>query len=164
MSESSSLIATLIASIFFVTGLLGCILPVIPGPLLVWLGVLIHKLWVPEQSVSWTFVAIAAGLALLTQILDWLCAWWGARKFGGTWRGGIGAAVGAIIGIFLPPPLLWIIVGPIIGATVGEIWGGFSWQKAGKAGLGTVFGGLVAYVVRFGITCGLILAFFLAIG
>ena len=163
MFESSSLIPTLVASVLFFIGLLGCLIPVIPGPLLVWLGVLVHKLWIPEQSVSWTFVAIAAGLTLLAQIVDWLCTWWGTQKFGGTWRGGLGAGLGAIIGIFLPPPLLWILLGPIIGAILGELLGGFSWRQAGKAGLGTIVGGLVAYIFKLGITCGLILFFFLSI-
>lgn len=163
MTENAFLISTAVASIFFFIGLLTCIVPILPGPLLVWLGILVHKLWVPEQSVSWAFFGIATGLALFTQVVDWLCTWWGAKKFGGTWRGGLGAGVGAIIGLFLPPPLLWIIIGPIIGAVVGEILGGASWQQAGKSGFGTVFGGLVAYILKLGITCGLILAFFLTI-
>ena len=144
-------------------GLVGCLVPIIPGCALVAFGVLIYKLWIPQGTVSWNFVFVCLGLTLLAQGLDLLCSYWGARKFGATWRGGVGALLGAIIGLFIPPPLLWLVLGPVIGAIGLELLGGRNLKDSGKAGFGTLVGGIVAFVMKFAIACSMAAWFWLGL-
>lgn len=136
----------------FLIGLVTSLLPVVPGNFIVWTGVIAHKLWLGDASVSWQIVIITGVLTLLGQASDLLLGIWGARKFGASWKGAVGALLGACIGFFLPRPLLCLIIGPIIGAVVGEICAGRTWQDGSFAGLGTIIGGAVAFAVKFGLS------------
>lgn len=136
----------------FLVGLITSFLPVVPGNLLVWLGVIIHKLWMGEASVSWTIVLLISGITIVGQLGDFYLGIWGARKFGASWKGVIGALLGAIIGLFLPPPLFWLIAGPIIGAIIGELIAGRNFKEGGRAGIGTLIGGAVSFALKFGLS------------
>lgn len=154
--ESLALAVTLL---LFILGMAGNILPVLPGPPLIALGILIHRLWMGPESVSWTLVLVAIALAALAQLLDFALAWWGARRFGATWYGSLGALIGGVLGlIFFSLPGL--ILGPIIGAVGAELLQNRSMAVASRAGLGTVVGGLLAFVLKFALSIGLIVAFF----
>ncbi|WOO41814.1 DUF456 domain-containing protein [Rubellicoccus peritrichatus] len=143
--------AMIVASIFIITGVVGTLLPIIPGVVIVWFGILIYKLWDPA-GISWTLVFVCGGLAILAQILDFVCSYYGARRFGATWRGGVGALLGAIFGPFLLGPVITpiggLIVGPIAGAVVGELSAGRTAKESGKAGVGTVVGGIVSALLK----------------
>lgn len=157
-------IPMMITCLFFFIGIISTALPVLPGNVIVWLGILVHILWVPEHSVSWTFFAIATFFMLLAQVLDLAASYYGARIFGSSWRGGVGALAGIFIGIFiLGPiitPILGIILGPIFGAIAGEMLGGAEWKTAQKAGTGTLIGGIVAFLAKIIIAIGTVAAFF----
>jgi len=140
----------------FVVGLLGTILPILPGLPLIWLGIFIHQLFARPESVGWNVVVATGVIAVLAQVADYALSYWGVKRFGGTWRGGVGAVVGLLVGIFLPPPLLWIIIGPMVGAVAGEMLGGSPMQVAGKAGFGTLVGGLLSFVLKIGLGMGMI--------
>lgn len=149
-----------VAILFFTVGFVSAFLPVVPGSAIAWLGIVIHKLWLWDNSVSWTFFFIATGLVLFVQLVDIACTYWGAKRYGATWRGALGAVIGGIIGAIVFN-IAGLILGPIVGAVVGEALGGSTWRKAGKAGLGTIVGGIVAYFIKLGATAGLIGGFFL---
>jgi uncharacterized protein YqgC (DUF456 family) len=144
--------ALCVSSVFFLVGLAGAILPVIPANWIVWSGVLVHKFWLGEASVGWDVVAITGIITLVGQAGDLLLGLWGARRFGASWKGALGALLGAAIGLFLPPPLFWLIVGPILGAIAGELYAGRSWQDGSRAGLGTLIGGAIAFALKFGLS------------
>jgi uncharacterized protein YqgC (DUF456 family) len=151
-----------ICSVIFILGLLGSLLPIAPGTLIVWVGVITHRLWIgPEDSVTWKIVIIAGVLMLIGQVAEFVLSAWGARKFGASWKGAVGALIGAFIGFFIPPPLFWLILGPILGAVVGELAAGRSFQAGGKAGIGTVIGSILAFALNFGISVCVIALFFL---
>ena len=152
-----------ITSLIFLIGLITSVLPVVPGSLIVWSGVLIHKLWMGDASVSWKIVLLTGLLMLVGQIADFVMGVWGARKFGATWKGALGAFIGAIVGLFVPPPLFWLIVGPIIGAIIGELLAGRTFKEGGKAGVGTVVGGIVAFALKFGLSVCVVSIFFFAL-
>lgn len=141
----------IVASLFILVGVLGTLLPIIPGVVIVWFGILIFKIWDPE-SITWTLVFVTGGLAIFAQILDLLCSYYGARRFGATWRGGVGALLGAIFGPFLLgafiTPIGGLIVGPIAGAVIGELSAGRTAKESGKAGVGTVVGGIVSALLK----------------
>jgi uncharacterized protein YqgC (DUF456 family) len=141
-----------VSALIFMIGLIGSLLPVVPGSLIVWLGILLHKLWLGDASVSWNIVLITAILTIVGQLADVVMGAWGARRFGASWKGALGAFIGAFVGLFLPPPLLWLIVGPIVGAIAGELFAGRSFRDGGKAGFGTVVGGLLAFAIKFGLS------------
>jgi uncharacterized protein len=150
-----------VATLIFMVGLVGSLLPVVPGSFIVWLGVIVHRLWMgADASVTWKIVILTGILTLFGQIVDFLMGIWGARKFGASWKGAVGAFVGAFVGFFVPPPLFWLIVGPIAGAVVGELAAGRTFRDGGKAGVGTVVGGVLAFALKFGISVCVIALFF----
>lgn len=150
-----------VATLIFMVGLVGSLLPVVPGSFIVWLGVIVHRLWMgADASVTWKIVILTGILTLFGQIVDFLMGIWGARKFGASWKGAVGAFVGAFVGFLVPPPLFWLIVGPIAGAVVGELAAGRTFREGGKAGVGTVVGGIIAFALKFGISMCVIALFF----
>ena len=150
-----------VATLIFMVGLVGSLLPVVPGSFIVWLGVIMHRLWMgADASVTWKIVILTGILTLFGQIVDFLMGIWGARKFGASWKGAVGAFVGAFVGFLVPPPLFWLIVGPIAGAVVGELAAGRTFREGGKAGVGTVVGGIIAFALKFGISMCVIALFF----
>jgi uncharacterized protein YqgC (DUF456 family) len=150
-----------ISSLVFLIGLAGSFLPIVPGSLIVWIGVIVHKLWIADGSVTWLVVVITGVLMGIGQLADIYMGIWGARKFGASWKGAVGAFLGALIGFFIPPPIFWLIVGPIVGAIVGELVAGRSFGAGSKAGIGTVVGGILAFALKFGISLSVIFLFFL---
>ena len=78
---------------------------------------------------------------------------------GATWKGAVGALVGGVVGIFIPPPLFWIFVGPVVGAVLGEMLGGRGVRDAGRAGWGTFLGSMVALAAKLAV-CFFIIAGF----
>jgi uncharacterized protein YqgC (DUF456 family) len=112
--------ALTVAVLFFVVGVTASLLSILPGTFIAWLGVVIHKVWLWEDSVSWGFFAFATVLAILAQLVDLAATWWGARRFGATWRGALGAVTGGILGaVFFNLP--GIVLGPIAGAVAAEL-------------------------------------------
>ncbi len=158
---SDSLIAGIIAAIFFFLGIAGSLIPVFPGNLFTWLGILIHKLYLKESSVSWTFFGIVTAIIVLVQTLDTVSSIWGAKKYGGTWLGALGAFFGLIAGFMLPPQILWIFLGPFLGAIAFEFIGNRNMQKSMKSGIGTLIGGFMAFVLKLVASIGITVAFYL---
>ena len=149
-----------VTSLIFMIGLATSLLPVVPGSLIVWSGVIIHKLWMGDASVTWEIVILTGVITLVGQIADFVMGVWGARKFGASWKGALGAFIGAFVGFFLPPPLLWLIVGPVIGAIIGELCAGRTFKAGSKAGFGTVVGGIVAFVLKFSLSVCVVALFY----
>lgn len=152
-----------LTSLIFLIGLVTSLLPIVPGSLIVWCGVLMHKLWMGDASVSWKIVFITGMITLIGQVTEVALGIWGARKFGATWKGAVGALFGALVGCFLPPPLLWLILAPIAGAIIGELLAGRSIKAGGQAGLGTIIGGVVAFAVKFGLSVCVVVWFFVSL-
>lgn len=150
----------IVIAFLFLIGFLGSFLPIIPAVVIIWLAILIDKLWTGDNSVSWNFFLIATALMIFSQVLDWMCTYWGVKKFGGSWKGGLGAILGLIFGPFIFTPLFGLIIGPIIGAILGELLGGKELHHAGKAGFGTIVGGLLAFVIKLAIVCFMIGGFY----
>lgn len=120
-------------------GLIGCIIPVLPGPLLVLLGAFVYAWHTDYMVVSWAVLGVLAGLTLFSQLLDYLASMIGAKKFGAGKWGMAGALVGGVAGLF-SAGVLGIIIGPFIGAIVFELAGGKDFRSSLKIGLGTLVG------------------------
>jgi uncharacterized protein len=118
-------------------GIIGCLVPVLPGPPLSYAGLLLlHVSRFAEFSKN--LLLILAVVAIVVTILDYIVPIWGTRRFGGSKYGVRGATVGLIIGLFLGPA--GIILGPFIGAFVGELIFKDDVQYALKAGFGSLLG------------------------
>jgi len=129
-------------------GFIGSIVPFLPGPPLVLIAALGHRLWFGEHSVSGLVLLYLAALTAIALLLDHFASVYGAKRFGATWRGLLGAFVGGVVGIFFNIP--GIIIGPFLGAMLFELMGGYKIDKASRAGLGAtlgVFAGIIGKCV-----------------
>jgi len=141
----------IVTTLIIVVGVLGSLIPVLPGAVITWAGIFIYKIWVPD-GLSWKFVGITFGLAALCQLLDFIAGYYGTKKFGGSGRGAIGAILGGLIGPFIFTPLVGIFLGPAIGAIIGELTARRTLKESSKSGLGTFLGGLASFVIKIAIT------------
>jgi hypothetical protein len=133
----SDYILLILGIIFIVIGIIGCLVPVLPGPPLSFLGLIFLHLTRFGQFTTPALITLGA-IALIVTLLDYIVPVWGTRRFGGSKYGTRGAAVGLIIGFFLGP--LGIILGPLIGAFVGEMIFKDDLNYAFKAGFGSLLG------------------------
>ena len=129
----------LLAAVLMLTGLIGSILPFIPGSPLILLGAFIYAWHTDFLLVTWGTLIILLALVVLSQILDHLASVLGAKKMGASRWGIIGAFAGGIIGLFAGG-FLGIILGPFIGALLLELLHGQELQVSIKIGLGTLVG------------------------
>ncbi|MGE0090502.1 MAG: DUF456 domain-containing protein [Bacteroidales bacterium] len=127
--------------LLIITGLLGCVLPVLPGPPFSFLGLLLlHFTKFADFTV--TLLIATAVLAIIVTVLDYIVPIWGTKKFGGSKAGQWGATIGMIIGmLFLGP--LGLILGPLVGAIIGELIKGTESRQALSASFGAFIGFLL---------------------
>jgi len=111
----------IVGAVFMLLGLVGCILPIIPGPPLSWIGIILLAL-THFADYSWQFIVITGIVVLVVTILDYVFPAWFTRKLGGTKYGVYGSIIGLVIGLIFFPPI-GIIVGPFAGAYIGEVIG-----------------------------------------
>lgn len=146
-----------LALLVMLAGLVGGLIPGFPGTLVVLAAVIVHRLCFGPASVSKAVLIILVLLTVVALVFDFLAGWFGANKFGATWRGAIGAILGGIVGLFFGLP--GIIIGPFAGATLLELTGGREWKPAAKAGLGATVGLVAGIVGKFSINVIMILLF-----
>jgi uncharacterized protein YqgC (DUF456 family) len=136
--------------LLMIGGIAGSILPILPGPPLAYLALLIQQLKTVAPY-STKFLIVWAIVAIVVTALDYLVPIYGAKKFGGSKYGLWGCTIGLFVGIFFSP--LGIIIGPFLGAFIGEIIGRKDSDQALKAALGSflgfVFGTLLKLIVCF---------------
>lgn len=108
----------ILGAICLLLGLIGCVAPVIPGVPLSYVGLLLLH-FTDRVQFSWQFLTIWAVIVIVIQVLDYFIPAWGTKKFGGSKYGAWGSTIGLLLGFFMGP---WgIIVGPFVGAVVGEL-------------------------------------------
>ncbi len=133
---------------FVLLGIVGAFLPVLPGPLTGWIGLLILHL-TKIIPMDWTFLGITLGVALLIWGLDYVIPAWGTKKFGGSKYGIWGTVFGLIVGIIFLGPL-GIIIGPFVGAFAGEmLHDSTDSSKAIKAAFGSFIGFIFSTGLKF---------------
>jgi len=145
---------TLLVMLF---GLIGSVVPVLPGTPVVLIAAIIHRLYFGEASINNLFLLVLVVLTGLSLLLDFLSSVLGAKKFGATWRGMVGAVVGGIVGLCFALP--GIILGPFLGAMIFEMLGGKEFKIAARAGAGAMIGLLLGVVGKFSI-CVMMIALF----
>lgn len=149
------IILTAVGAILMVVGIIGCIVPVLPGVVLNYVGILLLHFssrveFSMEFLVGWSIVVVAI------EVLDYYIPIWGTKKFGGGKKGAWGCTIGVVAGIFILPP--WgIIICPFVGAVIGELLDKKETKQALKAGLGAFVGFLAGTFLQ--VVVALVLTF-----
>lgn len=140
-----------------IAGVAGSMLPVVPGSPLVLAGAILQKILFPD-SIGWWLVVVFVFAVALAVVLEWVGGMLGAKYFGSSKWGILGALVGGLIGLFFS--LFGILVGPIIGAILFEwLFAKKEAVQAGKAGVGVVVGVIGANVAHCAICVSMVIAF-----
>jgi len=139
----------IIGFLFMLVGILGSFLPVLPGPPISWIGLLLLYLTnaVPD---NWWVLGITLVVALIILALDYIIPAIGTKKFGGTKAGMIGTTIGLLVALFFPilGPL-GIIIWPFAGALIGELLNKADKKTATKAAFGSFLGFLTGTFLKF---------------
>ena len=139
----------IIGFLIVLSGIIGSILPVLPGPFASWIGLLLLYL-TNAVPIDWTVLGITMGVVLLVSIIDYVLPILGTKKFGGSNYGVNGSMVGLVFGIFFGP--LGIIVGPFLGAFFGELIKDHKdAKKALKAAVGSFIGFLSSTLLKLAV-------------
>jgi uncharacterized protein YqgC (DUF456 family) len=141
----------LLAAVLVLIGLLGSILPALPGLPLVFGGLLLAA-WVDHfQHVGWPTLLIIGGLAVVGLLVDLLASLLGAKRVGASKLAVLGAALGTLVGIFFGLPGL--LIGPFAGAVIGELASGGGVDQATRSGVGAWLGFLFGTIAKLVIAC-----------
>ncbi len=150
-----------LSAVLVLIGLAGTVLPLLPGTLLVWAGLLLGA-WIDDFTrVSVLAVVFITLLAALAWALDFVAGLMGAKRAGASRLALVGAAVGTIVGIFMG--LVGVLFMPLVGAAIGEYWAQKDQQRAAKVALATWVGLLVGMVAKIAISFVMVGIFLVAL-
>lgn len=144
------IILVILGILCLIGGLLGCILPMLPGPPISFAALILLEL-TSYACFSGTQLTIWLVLVIAVQLLDYIVPMLGSKYSGGSTWGNRGCLAGTLIGLLFMP---WgIVLGPFLGAIIGEILGGRSTHEALKSGFGSLIGFLLGTISKF-VLCG----------
>src|SRR5688572_21038741 len=125
---------TVLGALFILAGIVGSVAPLLPGPPLSYLGLLVVQLR-NDPPFTVRFMLIWAGIVIIVSILEYVIPVYGTKKFGGSKYGLWGCSIGLVGGLFFGP---WgIFLGPFVGAFIGELIASNQSEQALKAALGS---------------------------
>jgi len=140
-----------LAFLFMLIGIIGCIVPGLPGTPIAYVG-----LWIAQATervdFSWQFLLIWGIVVIVISVLDYIVPAWGTKQFGGTKWGVWGSTIGVFVGLFFGAT--GVILGPLVGAILGELIAGKQLQEAIRAGWGSFIGILFGTILKL-VACGL---------
>ncbi len=141
------LILLVLGLILCLIGILGSFLPIIPGPVTSWLGILLlYSTSTVEFNLN--FILITFTVAISVGFLDYIIPILGVKKLGGTRSGQIGTIIGLILCLILLGPI-GIIIGPFLGALLGEMSTNKSFQDSIKPAFGSFIGVIAGSIIKF---------------
>jgi len=138
-------------------GIMGCVIPGIPGPLVSFSSLFLFYL-LPDQEVGLAGMVTWGAFAVITTGMDLVVPVLGAKRFGSSREGIIGGMIGIVVGLFFFPPL-GIILGPLVGTVAGDLIAGGTFSKALNSGMGSLLGFLVGTSIKL-TYCVVIVLFF----
>jgi uncharacterized protein YqgC (DUF456 family) len=148
----------LFAMALFAVGLIGTVLPMLPGTTIILAAAVIHRMMVgPEKSIGWVSITALVLLTLASYGLDLMSGYFGAKYFGATKWGTFGAIFGVLVGMFFG--IAGLFIGPVIGAITGEFVAGKRMIDAGRAGWGSLLGNLGGMIGKLTIGLAMIIIF-----
>ena len=146
------ILLVLLGFVFMLLGILGSFLPILPGPPLSWIGLLLLYLTNSIPS-NCFFLGITLAVALIVFALDYIIPALGTKRFGGSKYGVIGTTLGLLAAIIFPVlGVFGIIIWPFVGAYIGEILNRTDSKTALKAAFGSFLGFLAGTFLKFIVT------------
>jgi uncharacterized protein YqgC (DUF456 family) len=150
--------ALILALVLMAVGLVGTVVPVLPGISLVFGGALVYAVATNFQRVGLGHLALFAGLTLLAMALGFVAHALGARAFGGTRWGVVGAVVGLLVGLLVAGPL-GLLLGPLLGAIALEAASGQPLRRAWRSGIGALVGVLLGTAAELTLALVIVISF-----
>jgi uncharacterized protein YqgC (DUF456 family) len=148
----------IIGFLLVLLGILGSFLPMLPGPLTGWLGLLIIH-FTSVIPMNYMFLGITFSVAMIIWILDYIIPAMGTKHFGGSKYGVYGTTIGVLIGLLSPVPF-GILIGAFLGAFIGELlFDSKDTNRALKASFGSFIGLLSSATIKFSIAFVYVLLF-----
>lgn len=136
-----------LSTVLILVGLAGIVLPVLPGTVLVFAGILLGA-WIEDfREVGWFAISAIAVLAVLAWLMDYVAAALGAKRAGASRQAILGAAIGTVAGIFMG--LVGVLFMPLVGAFAGEFIARRHHGQALKVGIATWIGLLAGMLAKF---------------
>jgi uncharacterized protein YqgC (DUF456 family) len=155
---STDLVAVyIVVGLLFAAGLAGSILPIIPGPPLIFAGTFLYAFATDWTPIGPGRLVVFAVLAVLAYLLGHLAGALGAKRFGGSGWAVAGALVGALVGVFWGP--FGLILGPVVGAITGEFLHGGDVERSWRSGLGALAGLAMGIIANLGLAVVMIALF-----
>lgn len=135
--------------LFLAAGIIFSVLPPLPGPLLSLGGLLLMHFTVLDVPGWILFTSVT--LALLVTVVDYILPVAATKRFGGTKSGVWGGIIGTLLAVIFPIfGAFTIILGPLVGAIIGDLIGGNRFKAALKSGFGSFIGFMLATSVKVG--------------
>lgn len=145
------IVLLILAALCMLVGLIGCIVPGLPGVPIAYAG-----LWIAQATervdFSWQALLVWGIVTVVVTVLDYVVPALGTKRYGGTKWGVWGSTIGVFVGMFFGA--VGVIVGPLAGAVLGEMLNGKEWREALRAGWGSFIGLLFGTILKL-ICCGL---------
>ena len=138
-------------------GIIGSVVPALPGPPLSYVGLLLLQL-TDKAQFSTSFLVVWGIVVLAVVVLDYYLPIWTTKRIGGSKAGINGSIIGMVVGIIFTP--IGMILGTLLGAIIGEIIGGASGDKALKSGLATFVGTMLSIGIKL-IVCVSLLMYYI---
>ena len=145
------IVLLILAFLCLIIGIIGCIVPGLPGTPIAYVGLLIAQA-TDRVDFSWQFLLIWGVIVVVISVLDYVVPAWGTKHYGGTKWGVWGSTIGVFIGLFFGA--IGVILGPLVGAILGELIAGKQLADALKAGWGSFIGILFGTILKL-VACGL---------
>lgn len=150
----------LLCFVLVVVGFAGAVLPAIPGPPLVFFGLVAGAAADGFDRVGWVTLPVLFLLTCLTFGVDIAATALGAQRAGASKLAVVGALLGSLVGLAFGLPGL--LVGPFVGALAGEWYARRDLLQAGKVGFATWLGMFLAAVAKLAILLAMVGLFALA--
>lgn len=153
--------AWIVTICLLIAGIIGCIIPILPGHLIILIAAIAHRLFLGREGSGlewWSFVILVLLMAI-SQTFEFVSGAAGTKWFGGTRWGALGAFIGSIVGMFFMP--FGLLLGPLIGAFAAEMI--VARKKpvfAASSGMGSVVGTVAGLAMKIVVGALMILWFF----
>jgi uncharacterized protein YqgC (DUF456 family) len=146
-----------LVALLFVVGLVGSVVPALPGVVLILAGTVVHAIATDFDPIGPGRLVILAVLMAVAYGLDYAAGALGVKRFGGSGWAVTGAVVGALVGLFFGVPGL--LLGPLVGSLAAEYAYTRQLSTSARAAFGTVVGLLVGAVAKIGLALTMIALF-----
>jgi uncharacterized protein len=137
----------IVVALLLLAGVVGSVVPFIPGTPLVFLGALVYAAATGWMPVGAGRLALLGALTVFSYVLHHVTGAFGARRYGGSRWAVVGALLGAVVGLAFGP--LGLVLGPIMGAVAGELLRTGNLEGSVRSGFGAMVGVVIGAAANF---------------